>query len=45
MILELLLTAAADALPRLNPLAFIAGMILFWYAVWYVYAGMRKYYA
>jgi hypothetical protein len=45
MILEMLLAAAAEALPRLNPLASSAGMILIWYAVWYVYAGMRKYYA
>jgi hypothetical protein len=44
MLLDSVLTAAADAQPRLAALASIGGTILFWYAVWYVYAAMHKYY-
>jgi hypothetical protein len=44
MIVELLLTAAADAWPRLEPLAAFGGLVLFWYAVWYIYAALRGFY-
>ncbi len=44
MILAMLLTAAADAVPQLNLVATIGGMILFWYGLWYVYAAMRRCY-
>jgi hypothetical protein len=44
MIIEMLLTAAADWWPALNPIADLGGIILFWYAIWYLYAAMRNYY-
>ncbi len=44
MLVGLLLSEAAEWLPRLGPVAAVGGTILFWYAVWYVYAAMRRYY-
>lgn len=44
MILQMLLTAAADAAPLLTWLASLGEFILFCYIVWYIYAAIRNYY-
>jgi len=44
MILEMLLTATAEMLPLLEPLARIGGVALVGYAAWYVYAALHRYY-
>jgi hypothetical protein len=44
MMLEMLLGAAANAWPALDTVVTLCGIVLFCYAVWYVYAAMRNYY-
>jgi hypothetical protein len=44
MILAMVLDAAAGTWPVLDPVASLGGVILFWYALWYVCFAMRNYY-
>jgi hypothetical protein len=44
MIVEMLLGAAASAWPVLEPVAAIGGVVLFWYALWYIICALRGYY-
>jgi hypothetical protein len=45
MIVGMLITAAAEAWPLLASVASIATTVLFWYALWYTYMALRRYYA
>ncbi len=44
MILEMLLSAAADAWRALEPVAAVGGVVLFWYSLWYTCCALRGYY-
>jgi hypothetical protein len=44
MTLQLLLGAAAQLLPALQTVASTAALAVFFYALWYVYRSMRRYY-
>jgi len=44
MILEMLLTAAANRWVVFEPVASIGGVVLFWYAIWYTCCALHAYY-
>jgi hypothetical protein len=44
MILQMVLSQLAGAVPALDALATLSGWVLFCYAVWYVFSALRRYY-
>jgi len=44
MIVQMLIDRAAIAVPALDPVASLTGMVLFFYALWYSFSALRNYY-